>query len=86
MRNFSLRTEGDTLPLFGCWWRRRRGNYPTPPRPSSLDEERIITLYDCPNDMAAFKKRLKKEYEELTLRPPVGITLDAESVEGNLEV
>jgi len=33
-----------------------------------------------------FKKRLKKEFEELSLRPPAGITLDQDAAEDNFDV
>ena len=37
-------------------------------------------------EMAAFKKRLKREFEEVNLRPPAGISLDMETVEDNLNL
>ena len=34
----------------------------------------------------AFQKRLKKEYEELSKRAPVGVSLDASTMEDNVDV
>ena len=34
----------------------------------------------------AYQKRLKKEYEELSLRAPIGIALDTETMEDNIDM
>ena len=34
----------------------------------------------------AYQKRLKKEYEELSMRAPTGICLDQETTEDNIDV
>ena len=34
----------------------------------------------------AYQKRLKKEYEELSKRAPVGVSLDASTMEDNVDV
>lgn len=34
----------------------------------------------------AYQKRLKKEYEELSLRAPTGIVLDQETMEDNIDM
>lgn len=34
----------------------------------------------------AYQKRLKKEYEELSLRAPTGIALDQETMEDNIDM
>ena len=34
----------------------------------------------------AYQKRLKKEYEELSLRAPIGIKLDQETAEDNIDM
>ena len=36
--------------------------------------------------MMAYQKRLKKEYEELSLRAPTGIALDQETLEDNIDM
>ena len=36
--------------------------------------------------MMAYQKRLKKEYEELSMRAPTGITLDKDTTEENIEM
>lgn len=36
--------------------------------------------------MMAYQKRLKKEYEELSLRAPAGIALDKETMEDNIDM
>lgn len=34
----------------------------------------------------AYQKRLKKEYEELSKRAPVGVSLDGNTMEDNVDV
>lgn len=36
--------------------------------------------------LMAYQKRLKKEYEELSLRAPTGIALDQETMEDNIDM
>ena len=36
--------------------------------------------------MMAYQKRLKKEYEELSMRAPTGIALDQETTEDNIDM
>lgn len=36
--------------------------------------------------MMAYQKRLKKEYEELSMRAPTGISLDQETTEDNIDM
>ena len=37
-------------------------------------------------DIMAYQKRLKKEYEELSKRAPVGVSLDDSTMEDNVDV
>lgn len=43
-------------------------------------------LHKLAAKMMAYQKRLKKEYEELSMRAPTGIFLDQETMEDNIDM